>query len=222
MAITEKALTKEALEQIPPEQRAALQTAALEAMNKQQAQVAERPIEPQRPPVWTLSGSVLSRTNCRRLIQDIEARDQWETPTTFSNDKEHRVAQVFWLKEEDSPGTFRDLRDYSRNVSLLMGIDTDNVIDSIQMSKYADGENSYYRSHQDTDLTRQAIDVERKLSMVIALTHGGHYFELGGLQAFYLQEGDGLAFPSVWMHQAPVQPGTRYSLAIWVNGPAWR
>ena len=206
-----------ALEGLPQAQRDALLKNALAQS------VASLDYPPARPPVWTLSGGVLPRSMCRRLIQTVEALDQWQIPTTFSGDPEYRVAKVFWLRPDQFAPIFDAVRVYANTVAALMGIEIESIDElvSIQMSKY-EGADSYYKMHADHDSLRSNIDQERKLSIVIALTLGGHLFELEGMQAFHLQEGDALAFPATARHQAPPQAGIRFSLAVWVNGPPWK
>ena len=106
-------------------------------------------------------------------------------------------------------------------------------LDYIQFAEYTAAQQGEYKRHHDVFWINNDPKYHRKLSAVVQLSDPTDY-EGGELQLFDLsngapdptdlkRQGTALFFPSFVPHAVtPVTKGTRYSLAIWFDGPKWR
>lgn len=106
-------------------------------------------------------------------------------------------------------------------------------LDYIQLAEYNDAQQGEYKRHHDVFWMNNDPKYHRKLSAVVQLSDPIDY-EGGELQLLDLasgppssteikKQGTALFFPSFIPHAVtPVTKGTRYSLAIWFDGPKWR
>jgi PKHD-type hydroxylase len=108
----------------------------------------------------------------------------------------------------------------------LLQFDVVPFYDTIQLARYDADEQGFFRWHADTT----PGDMSRKLTMVVPLNDPAEYeggaleFNEGGVVRRLPQKaGVPVMFPSWLLHQVtPVTRGRRYSMAVWVRGPAWR
>ncbi len=106
-------------------------------------------------------------------------------------------------------------------------------LDYIQLAEYNDVQQGEYKRHHDVFWINNDPKYHRKLSAVVQLSDPLEY-DGGELQLLDLtgpapdpeqikKQGTTIFFPSFNIHAiTPVTRGTRYSLAIWFDGPKWR
>ena len=105
-------------------------------------------------------------------------------------------------------------------------------LDYIQFAEYDYAEQAEYKRHCDVFWINGDPTYHRKLSCTVQLTNPSNY-EGGELELFDVsqtpdpnelkKQGTVLFFPSFIPHAvAPITKGTRYSLAVWFDGPKWR
>ena len=146
-----------------------------------------------------------------------------------------RSAQSGWFDEDQAPWfadrLVRAVSDISQNQFCYQ---LDGFEEGFQLLRYdgaepGDGRSGdFYDWH--VDIGGSGSTVSRKLSLVIQLSDPADY-EGGRLEANWAGTatplsntmGTLIAFPSFVLHRVgPVTSGTRYSLAAWVHGPAFR
>jgi PKHD-type hydroxylase len=102
----------------------------------------------------------------------------------------------------------------------------------IQLAEYDESYQGEYQRHQDVFWMNNDPYYHRKLTCVVQLTDPSEY-EGGEFEIFnemhkpnaeeIKQQGSAIFIPSFVEHLAkPVTKGTRYSLAVWFEGPKWR
>ena len=100
----------------------------------------------------------------------------------------------------------------------------------IQLAEYDESYSGEYKKHHDVFYINNS-EYHRKLTCVIQLTNPGEY-EGGDFEMYELTQypnkddikaqGSAIFLPSFVTHAAlPVTKGTRYSLAVWFEGPHW-
>lgn len=142
-------------------------------------------------------------------------------------DETVRKAEVSWISpNEETEWLFRKLTDCITNANAkffnfhLMG-----MFEGLQFTIY-NGGGAKYEPHLDKVYTKTA----RKLSLVLQLSdpedyEGGELKLHTGNDPIVIEKEKGLlcCFPSYILHGVtPVTKGTRYTLVVWVHGPAFR
>jgi len=142
-------------------------------------------------------------------------------------DENIRKAEVSWITpSEETEWLFRKLTDCITHANdkffnfHLMG-----MFEGLQFTIYGGG-GAKYEPHLDKVYTKTA----RKLSLVLQLSdakdyEGGELKLHTGHDPITIEKEKGLlcCFPSYILHGVtPVTAGTRYSLVVWVHGPAFR
>ena len=105
-------------------------------------------------------------------------------------------------------------------------------LDYIQFAEYNHTEQAEYKRHHDVFWINDDPTYHRKLSGIVQLSDPSKY-EGGKFELFDVlqtpdpdevkKQGTVLFFPSFIPHAVtPTTKGTRYSLAIWFDGPKWR
>ena len=143
--------------------------------------------------------------------------------------EEVRKSKVAWLSNNAETGWLYDrLAFVARRLnSKFYGFDLYGFLEDMQFTVYEETDESHYTWHIDMSDTAPAT---RKLSLVLQLSDPAEY-EGGELQTMVSPEPNkvdrkkGLisAFPSYVLHRVtPVTKGTRYSLVVWICGPAFK
>lgn len=138
-----------------------------------------------------------------------------------------RKAKTAWVAPcEESEWLFRKLTDIITKANNdYFNFDLVGMMEPLQFTIY-DEKGSKYRPHID----KVQGNISRKLSLVVQLSSPEDY-EGGELEIFTSdkpqkvkqQKGHVSFFPSYTLHGVkPVTKGTRYSLVVWVHGPAFR
>ena len=107
------------------------------------------------------------------------------------------------------------------NLTYNFNIDYDTM--TIQLGKYDEENNGFYKHHQDENILFK--NAGRKISMSTILQNseqGGKFILDGECPDFNENVGSTIAFPSFTLHEVtPVIKGSRYSIVTWVSGPEW-
>ena len=155
-----------------------------------------------------------------------------EQPGTIGAEAENvdgavRKSKVSWITPTpDSEWLFRRLVDLIKHINgKFFHFDLVGMLESLQFTMYR-GEGSHYRKHTDKVMNSNA----RKLSLVVQLSdpedyEGGDLEIYTGHEPLVVKKKKGMTafFPSYQLHGVtPVTKGTRYSLVVWVHGPAFR
>lgn len=144
-----------------------------------------------------------------------------------------RRSKTSWILHDDSVlvGLYPQLyRAFHEANAAAFDVATSLYIPSVQFTVYDETDQGHYDWHIDAFLARDVpYAQDRKLSMVIQLSHGADY-EGGDFEVEHAYDerdvrdkGTAIVFPSICRHRVtPVTKGTRYSLVAWLEGPAWR
>ncbi len=107
-----------------------------------------------------------------------------------------------------------------------------NKLSFIQLAEYDESYQGEYKKHHDVFWMNNDPVYHRKLTCVIQLSDPSLYeggdFEIYGTDSIPNKEeirtqGTVIFIPSFVEHAAlPVTKGTRYSIAVWFDGPKWR
>ena len=145
--------------------------------------------------------------------------------------EDYRKSDVTWLYPQDFPELYDHIWKLEREANKeWFGFHIDNL-EYIQLAKYDGNVRGEYKKHKDVFWINNS-GRHRKLSAVIQLSDPNDY-EGGELTFFECnqypnkedirEQGTVTFFPAFIDHQAnPVLKGTRYSIAIWFEGPKWR
>ncbi len=143
----------------------------------------------------------------------------------------YRKSDVTWLYPHEFPDLYNEIWKLEREANKTwFGFHVDNL-EYIQLARYEGDNHGEYKKHKDVFWVNNS-ERHRKLSAVVQLSDPNDY-EGGDLTFFQCneypdkedirQQGTVIFFPSFIDHQAnPVLNGTRYSMAIWFEGPKWR
>lgn len=142
---------------------------------------------------------------------------------------DHRKSFVSWISPNEANGwifqklvnVIKEHNEEYYNFDLTM-------IEKLQFTYYSSEEEGMYKQH--VDPLTWTYPHNRKLSLVVQLSDPAQY-EGGELRLHFGHTPDimkkelGLAisFPSYTLHEVtPVTKGERYSLVVWVHGPAFK
>tara|TARA_B100001778_G_scaffold184186_1_gene151694 strand:- start:8586 stop:9167 length:582 start_codon:yes stop_codon:yes gene_type:complete len=176
-----------------------------------------------------------SKEWCQRVINYIDSLEltdatvvNWEDDDIKEVKPEIRVTKCKLIELN------REENDYERmlilemwrlivyaNVYYNFNIDYETV--TIQLGKYTEQENSFYKPHQDDSQLFKTDGRKISMSTILQNSEEGGAFKLdGGCQDFNGEVGSTIAFPSFFLHEVtPVTRGNRYSIVTWVSGPPW-
>lgn len=138
-----------------------------------------------------------------------------------------RRSNVHWLDPQRYKWVYDLAWNIARKANEKYRFDIKPIRQMIQLSVYDESVQGFYGWHTDTSIH----NMTRKISISIPLSGPSEYvggeFQImvaAGKSWTVLQpKGAPIVFPSFEMHQVtPVTKGRRYSLVIWVDGPAWR
>lgn len=183
---------------------------------------------------WCYFKSYFSVEYCNNIVEktrDFSFKKANLGEDGFTTNNDYRKSDVAWLYPQDFPELYSDIWNLERTANKdWFGFHIDNL-EYIQIAKYSGEIGGEYKRHKDVfwinDNPRH-----RKLSAIIQLSDPNDY-EGGDLTFFdcaeypneedIRQQGTVIFFPGFIDHQANrVTNGTRYSLAVWFEGPKWR
>jgi PKHD-type hydroxylase len=183
---------------------------------------------------WCYYKSYFSSDYCNSILEkskDLPFQTANLGENGLTTNKDHRKSDVTWLFPNDFPELYNEIWKLEREVNKKwFGFHIDNL-EYIQLAKYDGDVQGEYKRHKDVFWINNS-ERHRKLSAVVQLSDPNDY-EGGDLTFFQCneypdkedirQQGTIIFFPSFIDHQAnPVLRGTRYSMAIWFEGPKWR
>lgn len=182
---------------------------------------------------WCYFKSYFSQDYCNSIIEKSKGL-QFQKANLgedgLSSNHSHRKSDVTWLYPQDFPDLYEEMWKLEREANKnWFGFHIDNL-EYIQLAKYDGNVKGEYKRHKDVFWVNDNPR-HRKLSAVIQLSNPEHY-EGGDLSFFECaeypnpeeikQQGTVIFFPAFIDHQAsPVLKGTRYSMAVWFEGPKW-
>lgn len=140
-----------------------------------------------------------------------------------------RKSKVAWIANNNEvPWLYDRLAWVARKLNAqFFEFDLYGFMEDMQFTIYSEDTNGHYTWHIDSSTTSVA---PRKLSMVLQLSDPSEY-EGGELEVLNAPEpiavdrkkGRIAAFPSWALHRVtPVTKGTRYTLVVWICGPAFK
>ena len=186
---------------------------------------------------WCYFKSHFDKATCERIIEVAKTIEGQEAALGNGEDSwtsnEIRKSIVRFIQKDD--WRFNQLFDEVWKCGISANRDffdfhiTD--LDFMQFAEYHGDVQGFYKEHHDV-FWINGTDRHRKLSAVIQLSDPNDY-EGGRLEIVegqqtpdpeeYIDQGTIIFFPSMFRHIAhPVTRGTRYSIAIWFEGPQWR
>lgn len=163
--------------------------------------------------------------NCAKIISLCKEFPR-EEASTFGSDKSHRDSFVRWVEiRESTKWIFEELKDCCSEANGNFGLDLCGFWESIQFTEYI-GKGSHYGYHMDIGPGHYF----RKISIVVQLSNPKDYeggeliLDTGGREITCPKEqGSVILFPSILQHKVnPLLSGDRYSLVVWISGPAWK
>jgi PKHD-type hydroxylase len=182
---------------------------------------------------WCYFKSYFSAEYCNSIIEkskELEFQKANIGEDGLSEIDGYRKSEVAWLYPQDFPELYDEIwkleRDANKN---WFGFHIDNL-EYIQLARYNGDIQGEYKRHKDV-FWMNDNPRHRKLSAIVQLSNSDDY-EGGDLTFFdckeypnkedIRQQGTVTFFPAFIDHQAnPVLSGTRYSMAIWFEGPKW-
>lgn len=183
---------------------------------------------------WCYFKSYFSSQYCNSILErtkDFEFSKGNLGENGLSKVEGYRKSEVTWLFPQDFPELYNEMWTLEREANKIwFGFHIDNL-EYIQLARYKEQQQGEYKRHKDVFWINNSKR-HRKLSAVVQLSDPNTY-EGGDLTFFQCneypnkedlrQQGTVIFFPSFIDHQAnPVTKGTRYSMAIWFEGPKWR
>ena len=170
-------------------------------------------------PYWIMLARFLRRDECDQIVRIADEKG-WRAGT-FADGSFRDNVSVCFLKPGELPDAFPRIVDRMKPIAAMLGIDVwPEKLESVQVSKWGEGDN--YGWHSDNDNTGGTHSIDRKLSLYVSLSPGGG-LEIDKSGLVNCRTGDALAFSGHVGHKAPKQEtGERHSLAAWIPGPRWR
>jgi predicted 2-oxoglutarate/Fe(II)-dependent dioxygenase YbiX len=141
-------------------------------------------------------------------------------------DKVKRRSKVFWLpKTDEFHEIYRTLFELVGNCNRdFYQFNIHELVENIQYTVYNEDDQGHYDWHVDMGPGK----ARRKLSLVVQLSDPSEYeggelqINTGKIMIPEKEKGTVILFPSYLLHRVtPVTKGTRRSLVVWINGPAF-
>jgi PKHD-type hydroxylase len=162
--------------------------------------------------------------NLRKILDSKQLRDAQIGGGDV--DKVKRSAQIYWLPKTDEfleiYKTFQDL--VGKCNSEFYKFNITEITEQIQYTVYNSSEQGHYDWHIDMGPDK----AKRKLSLVCQLSDPSEYeggelqINAGNIMIPEKDKGTIIIFPSYLLHRVtPVTKGTRRSLVLWIEGPAF-
>jgi PKHD-type hydroxylase len=187
---------------------------------------------------WCYFKSYFTPEQCDKILQDgleLPAQDAKlgvAGMSEYSND-DYRKSKIRFIQQENHP-QFQWLFDELWKMGMQANRDWFNFhitnLSFVQLAEYDESYQGEYKKHHDVFWINND-NYHRKLTCVIQLTDPSTYeggdFEMYDLTQYpdkneIKTQGTVIFLPSFITHAAlPVTKGTRYSLAVWFEGPKW-
>ena len=166
------------------------------------------------------TGKVIQQEDIQDILELTKISNISEAPTAGSNLNKWRNSLKYQIDYQLFPELCKTIENF---------INDGTKVNQFDLLLYKEGH--YYKKHKDVFWINNS-GRHRKLSAVIQLSDPNDY-EGGDLTFFECnqypnkedirEQGTVTFFPAFIDHQAnPVLKGTRYSIAIWFEGPKWR
>jgi PKHD-type hydroxylase len=186
---------------------------------------------------WAYFKSRFTKEQCDYILQEglkLPAQDATLGVQGVHTDSQFRKSKTRFIHDTDLKFSF--LFDELWRMGIKANSDWFNFhitrVSYIQLAEYDESYQGEYKQHQDVFWINNDPFYHRKLTCVVQLTDPSEY-EGGNFEVFSEQDkpnpveireqGTAIFIPSFMLHQAtPVTKGTRYSLAVWFEGPKWR
>jgi PKHD-type hydroxylase len=187
---------------------------------------------------WCYFKNYFTPEQCDKILRDgleLPAQDAKlgvAGMSEYSND-DYRKSKIRFIQQENHP-QFQWLFDELWKMGMQANRDWFNFhitnLSFVQLAEYDESYQGEYKKHHDVFWINND-NYHRKLTCVIQLTDPSTY-EGGDFEMYDLNEGPNkeelrtqgtvIFLPSFINHAAlPVTKGTRYSLAVWFEGPKW-
>lgn len=140
--------------------------------------------------------------------------------------KDKRRSKIFWLpKTEEFHEIYRTLFELIGNCNKdFYQFKLNELVEQIQYTMYSENDQGHYDWHMDMGPGK----ARRKLSLVVQLSDPSEYeggelqINNGSIMVAEKDKGTVILFPSYLLHRVtPVTKGTRRSLVLWIDGPAF-
>lgn len=163
------------------------------------------------------------------IISGKRLQPKRSTTGVGENCLDHRRSFTSWISPNDSTAWLFEKLAYLINDHNEKYFQYDlNMIERLQFTYYNSEENGMYKQH--TDPLNWSVPHNRKLSLVVQLSdpkdyEGGELKLYNGHEPITVDKEKGMivCFPSYTLHEVtPVTKGERYSLVVWVHGPAFK
>jgi len=162
----------------------------------------------------------------RTLLDSKELRDAHVGTDQGIVDRIKRRSKIWWLPKTDE---FHEI--YKLLFELIINCNNDfyrfklsEIAEHIQYTVYNESDEGHYDWHIDMGPGKQ----RRKLSLVVQLSDPSEYeggelqINTGNIIVPEKEKGTVILFPSYLLHRVtPVTKGTRRSLVLWIEGPAF-
>ena len=142
---------------------------------------------------------------------------------------DYRISDNFWIpKTIEYSWIYDRLIKYLKIANETYNFDLNIIIDDIQFTLYKSSKNGQYKWHD--DIIKYDTESMRKLSISVQLSNEDEY-EGGELEIVYApnnfiapkKKGTIIIFPSFLVHRVKqVTKGNRFSLVLWIDGPAFK
>jgi PKHD-type hydroxylase len=186
---------------------------------------------------WCYFKSYFDKTTCERIINDALVLPAQDGLVGINGqeglDIQGRRSKIRFISKDNQ--NFQWLFDHIWKTAISANNDFFNIhftkLDFIQFAEYDASYQGEYREHQDVFWLNNDPIYHRKLSGIIQLSdpttyEGGNFEILETAQPpvdDLRMQGTVFYFPSFFKHRAnQVIRGTRYSIAVWFEGPKWR
>ena len=176
-----------------------------------------------------LAPGAFSVEEISQLIEIVDQQSTQGSVGEFTQGKVNekvRRSRVTWLNQDDFPWVYDRMAQLARTTNARYQFEISGFQSNIQISLYDQDEQGFYDWHM--DVGPQLLI--RKISISIPLNDDTEYE--GGRLEFQTgtrvitpdqRAGTAVIFPSFVLHRVtPVTRGKRYSMVVWIKGPAWR
>ena len=166
-----------------------------------------------------------SSAECDSIIENFKDKAMTQGKVFGDHNKEGRRTNICWIPNNSTTGWI-----YERIIGMavqankaMFHFDVSNLRDKIQFGMYDESFQGTYQRHIDIGTGSNG---QRKISISVQLSDPDSYQGGELIIKDYVapnNKGDVSIFPSFIEHEVkPVTKGTRYSLVLWLYGPAFK
>lgn len=184
---------------------------------------------------WCFISNFLSKETCNTFVEQIKTMPFEKPKLGFDGNSENnnrRKSKIrFLYRDKGFDWLFDQITmAYLQANDQFFGFHLSGF-QFLQVAEYESTDRGEYQRHQDVFWLNGQDTKHRKLSGIIQLTDPNEY-QGGDFQIYDVtqdppankikEQGTFILFPSFLYHAAlPVTSGTRFSIAVWVEGPKW-